>query len=131
MCEKFEAGSWSKIQEPQVGEAIFGYATIFYAGNHYYFGGYDHTTKRLNSIHRLQESTWTWSNVGQMKTTREAHQVILVGDRFIIIGGIKTKKNEVCLLNNGHFKCTEFSSSLKNYAYYPILHLVSDNYKNC
>ena len=66
-----------------------------------------------------------------MKTTREAHQVILVGDRFMIIGGMGTKNNEACFLNNGQFNCTEFSSSLKNYAYYPILYLVNDNYKNC
>ena len=133
--EKFENGNWSEIQEPPIdGSSMSRYAPIFHGGSLFYFGGWDGSVK-LTSILRLSVSSWTWSNVGQLKSSRRAHEVILVGNTFTIVGGNGngsiTKYNEACLLNNEQFTCTELSSSLTNYFYRPILYLVSDNYQNC
>ena len=105
------------------------YVVIFYAGNHYYFGG--NSSGWLNSILRLSGSSWTWSNVGQLNSPRHTHGVILVGNTFMVVGGAGTKKNEACNLNNEQFTCTELSTSLTNYGYTPILYLVDKNYGNC
>ena len=123
---------WTPIGEPPVGGyQIYGYAAIFHSGYHYYFGGSKGGSDELNSILALQEKTWTWSSFGKMKTSREGHGVIFVGDRFMLIGGYGTKKNEACFLKNDQFSCKQVASSLKDYVYYPILYLVDGTYKSC
>ena len=58
--EKFEDGTWSDIQEPPVvGTKFQGYAVIFHGGNHFFFGGWSDGGV-LNSILRLDGSSWTW-----------------------------------------------------------------------
>ena len=102
------------------------YVAVFYAGNHYYFGG-----TRLSSILCLNGSSWSWSNAGQLNSSRNGHGVILVGNTFTIVGGEGTLRNEACLLFNGQFNCTELSTSLTNYSWRPMLYLVDENYANC
>ena len=109
---------------------------LFHGDKHYYFGGLYGGDDPKDSILVLKENTWTWSNLGKMKISRSGHEIILVGDRFMIFGGVgslgsEEKKNEACALKNGQFSCTKFYSSLDGYAYYPILYLVDDNYNNC
>ena len=129
--EKFEGEIWSEIQEPPIdAPTIHSYAVIFYGSNHYFFGGYS-AGNELSSILALQKKYWTWSNVGKMKTTRAYHEVILIGNRFMLIGGDYIKKNEACQLFYHQFNCTEFSSSLQDYFSFPILYLVDDDYRDC
>ena len=135
--EILEDESWTAITDLPVNGADDGfgnYAVIYHTGHHYYFGGsvnYGH--KELNSILRLTpgETTWTWSNLGKMKSARQDHAVILFGDTFMIVGGGGTRSNEACILKNGNFSCAEFTSSLDGYAYWPILLLVDNDYGNC
>lgn len=111
---------------------MYGYVAISYGSYFYYFGGFCGLgCETLNSILGLQKFSWTWSHHGKMKATREGHAVIMFGDRFMIIGGIGYKKNEACLLKNGEFDCTAFTTSLTNYANMPILYLVEKYYENC
>ena len=131
--EKFVEGGWSDIQEPPVsGEEMTDYAVVFHAGHFYYFGGYIYGfSSTLDSVLRLDGTAWTWSNAGKIKSARYGHGVIVVGSNFMVIGGWHTQTNEQCLLSNGTFTCTEFTSSLTNYAFPAILHLVDANYGNC
>ena len=128
--EKFEDDIWSDIEEPPVDETrMYAYAVIFHGNSHYYFGGYGDSP--LASILRLQSGFWTWSNVGQINTARSGHEVISVGEKFMVIGGYGYNKNEACLLNNGQFYCADLSSSLEKYLDRPILFSVADNYGQC
>ena len=104
-------------------------APIFHADNHYYFSGYN--DNGFDSILRLAQNSWTWSTVGQVNLSRWGHGVIMVGDKFMIMGGRGIRKNEECLLTNGEFSCTELSSSLNDYVYTPMLFLVDESYGNC
>ena len=128
--EKFENGNWSDIQEPPVNERFMGYAVIFHGGDHFFFGGFD-GSNYLDSIFRLSGSSWTWSNVGQLNSVRRGHGVILANNKFTVVGGDGNQKNEACLLDNEQFTCTELSSSLNGYRWWPILHLVDENYGTC
>ena len=110
--EKFEADNWSDIEEPPLEISYMRwYVAVFYAGNHYYFGG-----TALSSILCLNGSSLSWSNAGQLNSSRNGHGVILVGNTFTIVGGEGTLRNEACLLSNGQFNCTELSTSLTNYS---------------
>ena len=104
-------------------------APIFHADNHYFFSGYN--DNGVDSILRLAQNSWTWSTVGQVNLSRWGHGVIMVGDKFMIMGGRGIRKNEECLLSNGEFSCTELSSSLNDYVYTPMLFLVDESYGNC
>ena len=129
--EKFEDGNWSDIQEPTVvGSRFRGYAVIFYGGNHFFFGGNDHSSD-LKSILLLSGSSWTWSNIGQLNLARQGHGAILIGNTVTVVGGEGTKKNEACHLADEQVTCTELSSSLGTYHWWPVLHLVDANYGAC
>ena len=105
------------------------YAAVFHGGSYYYFGGY--SSAAIASILRLNGNSWTWSNVGQINTSRHGHRVMFVGNTFMVVGGGGTVGNEACVLANEQFTCTELSSSLTDYAWYPVLYLVDENYGNC
>ena len=96
---------------------MFEYAAVFHAGYHYYFGG-KVDSSILNSVLQLEESSWTWSNVGQMKKSRFLHGVIMIGDRFMVLGGREEvdswerMPNEDCLMNDGKVTCTEYYTGL-------------------
>ena len=90
------------------------------------------TPPPLNSILRLHSGSWTWSIVGQINLARNGHEVISVGEKVMVVGGAGTKYNEAFLLMvNGQFNCTELSSNLTDYALYPILFAVAENYESC
>ena len=126
--EKFEEGAWSVIQEPPGSGKFSEYAAIFHGFSHYYFGRF---ISDEYSIHQLQEKSWSWKYVGEMKSKyRSGHRVIKIGEKFMVLGGLNPMRNEACLLQSGWFSCTEFGSELTSY-HFPILHPVDENYKNC
>ena len=129
-AEIFEDGAWTDIQQPPVGEHFSRYAVLYDAGNFYYFGGWGDSSD-LSLILRLDAATWTWSNVGQLNSSRHAHGVIQAGNTFMVIGGGGVRKNEACVLNNGQFTCEEKTSSLESYAYYPLMSLINDTFGLC
>ena len=133
-AEKFENGTWSVIEDAPVNKRLSYYAVVFDTENFYYFGGYDSSGVNsgvISSILRLSAASWTWSNVGNLNSARDGHGVILVENTFMVIGGSSTKPNEACQLNNGQFTCESKTSSLNDYYFYPLLFLVSDDYKLC
>ena len=130
--EKLENDIWSEIVEPPVESNFWQHASIFHNGYHYYFGGDDGTY--LKSILGFKESSMSWKNFGQLKADRVAHKVIMVGDRAMVVGGTGNgthQKNEACDLYNGRFSCTQLTTGLNNYQYYPILYPVDVTYENC
>ena len=123
-----EGGTWRLIEPTPV--QISAYAVTFYAGHHYYFGG-SSGSQIIKSIFALEEKTWTWSKLGKMKSRRFGHGVILVEEKFVVIGGFEEMKNEACVLKKGEFSCKEFTTSLNDYAFWPILYLLDENQKSC
>ena len=115
--EILENGTWKDIGKAPTADGfrLHNYAVIYNGGHHYYFGGDGYDT-----ILALQENTWNWSNAGKMNSARKYHGVILVGDRFMVIGG-SGDKNEACQLKNGLFNCTEYASNMKDYNKYRVV----------
>ena len=71
--------------------------------------------------------------VGFLKHGRSGPGAIFDGEKFLIIGGkINTDydpvENEVCTLEGSTMTCVEQSTALKDYAYYPELFLVADDF---
>ena len=108
------------------------YAVTFYDGNFYYFGGFN--SGALDSILCLNADSWTWSNVGKLNSARFGHGVILVDNKFMVIGGESltqnTLPNEACVFTDGQLSCTEQSTSLTNYKSTPLF-LVNHSYGDC
>ena len=129
--EKLEDGIWSPIEEPPVDGIMYEYAVIFHGSSHYYFGGYSGDHAEVDSILRLQSGSWIWSKVGRLNLARRAHAVILVGEKFMVVGGYGNINNEACLLDDVQFNCTKLPSSLDNYEYRPIVYHMDENYGSC
>ena len=75
----------------------------------------------------------TRQKAGTLVNGRHGHGVIFDGEKFLVIGGKKNNaedpvKNEVCTLENSTMTCVEQSTALDNYAYYPELFLVAENF---
>ena len=132
--EKYEDGNWSDIPDFPVDKAFSYYTVVFDGGNFYYFGGMEAgTARRLDSILRLNEATWTWSTAGQMNSARYSHGVILVENTFMVTGGAgyqRTMPNEACLLDNGQVTCEEKASGLQFYNP-TLVYLVSNTFGLC
>ena len=145
--EIFKSYYWTDIEQPPWKDPMDGsvdasrfldYAVVFHGGSHYYFGGFN--SNPIDSILRLDESSWTWSFVGQLNTARSGHEIILVGNTFTVVGGKGYEQTSVssrwinvqtdaCLLNNGYFTCTEQSSIYDGRD--PFLYLVDEDFGNC
>ena len=70
------------------------YAAVFYGQTFYYFGGQHiiHGQGQLmNQIAGLDSISWKWSSLGYLNTARSTHNVILVGNRFMVVGGSEYK----------------------------------------
>ena len=60
------------------------------------------------------------------------HGVIVVGNRFLVVGGEDERYIESCVINSYNvFECTNQGTKLKNYYNYPLMTTVSDDFKNC
>ena len=66
------------------------YAAIFHKPTFYYFGGMD-DYGNYDGIAGLDSGSWKWSFLGRLNTARYGHSVILVGIRFMIVGGEGSK----------------------------------------
>ena len=135
------------------GSSISNHAAVQYQGSHYFFGGFTSLPNQKgalpNKIACLNSSSWSWSfigiissllhmrllhheyNLGEINHAREGHGVIVAENQFIIAGGWGDFMTESCILEENKIHCTLQSSKLNHYAYYPILFIVSNDYKNC
>ena len=84
--------------------------------------------------------TATRSKAENLQHSRHGHGAILIGEQVLIIGGnfgqgfpvaeINQIKNEVCTFRGSEMTCVELPPSLEDYAYYPELFLVAEDYGN-
>ena len=73
-------------------------------------------------------TTRTWTKAGNLVTGRRAHNVIYDGTYLLVIGGEGTKMSEKCSIENEQVSCTSQTPQLKDYEFYPELHLVLVGY---
>ena len=66
-----------------------------------------------------------------MKNHRSDHGAVLVDNRVLVVGGYGDLHTESCVINDDDFECTNQESKLLNYARYPLMATVSDDFKNC
>ena len=68
-----------------------------------------------------------------MKNGRYGHGAIFDGEKFFIVGGMKSNdlevKNEVCSLEGSTMTCVEQSTPLDFYFGYPELFLVANDFE--
>ena len=103
-------------------------AVLYHERAFYVFGGYSYSSSYYRDIGRLDEETTTWTKAGLLVAGRYGHGAIFDGEKFLIIGGKGTFKNEVCTLKDEKITCVAQSTTLENYNYYPELFLVEENY---
>ena len=74
----------------------------------------------------------TRQKAGTLVNGRRGHGVIFDGEKFLVIGGYMSGggpvKNEVCSLEDSTMTCVEQSTALDNYAFYPELFIVAENF---
>ena len=105
-------------------------ASIYLDQAYYIFGSTGSTRSNLSYIARLDAVRKSWSLAGVLNKGRSGHGVIFDGMQFLVVGGYGTTKIEKCITNGETVTCTQIGKGLYNYAYYPELRLVADNYGN-
>ena len=116
------------------GLSLANYASIYFDQAYYIFGGsgknvYGNVVV-LSNIGRLDAVTRTWSLAGELNQGRHGHGVIFDEKQFLIIGGLGTYKTEICIPNGETVSCNQVGEALTDYAEYPELTLVIDDYGN-
>ena len=91
-AEVFTDGKWSDIDD-HPGGGTQTYATAYHENKFYYFGGVSGSNDQ-DSIACLNSLSWTWSLAGKLQKARRAHSVIVVGNKFLVVGGYGTFNTE-------------------------------------
>ena len=70
-----------------------------------------------------------WSRAGNLKQSRAAHGVVLVGSTFLVVGGTDDIKTENCVLEGSVMKCIEQDSPpVPQYAaFFPSLFVINND----
>ena len=82
----------------------------------------------MNIIARFETLTKQWEKLGELNQARHGHGVIFQKGDFIVVGGRDTKKTERCSLHGNSIQCTNVDPELDDYAFYPEMMLVPENY---
>lgn len=120
----------SVIPIPLTERNFFGYASVVIDQQFFIIGGAADGNEST-MIASLDPITWSWSNVGRLRTARDGHEALWLNSKLIVVGGQYTKPVEFCELENDRFFCTSQALTLKDFDYYPLLFAVSDDYNRC
>ena len=110
---------------------IYNQAVVYAYSSYFYFGGrgvYNGENGGLSTIARLDGSSYKWNKVGQLNEGSRGHNAIHLNGHFLVVGGAGTKKTEKCEYKNDQMVCHSQSPSLANYAYFPELMIVWDDF---
>ena len=92
------------------------------------FGGWLDDNNYSSIIAKL-DSSFTWSHVGNLNQARGGHNVIIIQDEVLVVGGYRqTYSTERCIHRNGQMSCTEQLLELTNYTNYPELLAVPNDF---
>ena len=84
-----------------------------------------------DTIGRLDSITWKWSLAGKLVTRRYGHNAIFVDSKLVVVGGHGLLSTEVCELQDDIFSCNKQAENYRDYASYPLLFAVSDDFIDC
>ena len=91
-------------------KSICQYAMLSVDNSFYLFGGKsDNGLTVLSKIGRLDLSTKTWVNAGDLNSPKTRHGLAFIDSSFLVIGGSSTlgsSKTEKCTLINRQVYCT-------------------------
>ena len=85
------------------------------------------TSGRASTIARFDESTRTWSKLGEVLTPRSSHGVIYTGQAFLVIGGRAGSfklQMEQCDIKNDVLSCRYLPLTLENFYFWPATVLI-------
>ena len=77
---------------------------------------------------RFDLSTEIWTQLGHLNTARGGHGVFYDGEVFLVIGGRSDKFTEKCSLSEFEMSCTDMNTIFPDYAYYPGLFEVAEDF---
>ena len=101
---------------------------IHVEGVFYVIGGETRSTSYSKTLARLDSISYEWSEAGDLITGRKGHNAIFDGSDIVVVGGYGTCKTQKCTIAENKVTCTEQDPSLVNYAYYPELFLIEEEY---
>ena len=103
---------------------IYNQAVVYVYSSYFYFGG----SGAESIIARLDGTTYQLSKIGQLNVGRNGHNAIHLNGRFVIVGGNGTRNIEKCEYKNDQMVCQSQLPILTDYAYYPELMTVADDF---
>ena len=93
------------------------------------FGGVTNNSVHDKTIARLDEKSFRWDRVGKLNKGRSRHSMIERNGEILVIGGDSKFKTERCnYQDDGQMHCIEQDPKLSEYAFYPELFPVPDDF---
>lgn len=119
--------SWSVRQSYPFAAKIYSAASVYVNDYFVVFGGIDGSGG--TTIARYDASGDDWHGMGQLKSGRDGHAVIVTGsDTVLVVGGNGNQMTEKCTVDGDSINCVGQAPYLDDYASYPELFIVSNPY---
>ena len=78
-------------------------AMISYENGFILFGGHIGYYLLSKTVARFDLATTSWSKVGDLRAARHGHEVVFLGEVFLVFGGHGNFKTEKCTLSGKEF----------------------------
>ena len=93
------------------------------------FGGATSNNVHDKTIARFDETTFRWDRVGKLSKGRSRHNMIERNGEILVIGGDSKFNTERCnYQDDGQMHCVEQDPKLSEYAFFPELFPVPDDF---
>ena len=93
------------------------------------FGGVTNNSVHDKTIARLDEKSFRWDRVGKLNKGRSRHSMIERNGEILVIGGDSKFNTERCnYQDDGQMHCVEQDPKLSEYAFFPELFPVPDDF---
>ena len=111
--ELLDLSKWTwETKQPYITD-ISRFATLYFDGSMYVFGGYTfnglprYKSNPLDTIRSYNPKTDTWTDRGKLKSTHQNHDVIYSSGSFLVLGDSTNHKSEKCGFNGTLLVCEE------------------------
>ena len=118
--------TWYTIADYPFADGISSYAVVYNDDNFYVFGG--DSGYHVSTIARLGAYSRVWHKMGDLRSARAGHGVILSQGSYLIVGGENTQRTEKCTISGDSITCIDQQPKLEMYSLYPELFPVESDF---
>ena len=124
--------TWEPKNDYPFHDGIRGFEIVPYSSNFLVFGGAHPDGQSstgfgaTNVIALFNPNSNNWTKVGSLRYSRHGFGLIKIENKFLIMGGSRHKRTEICQITDEVIDCESREPSINYFQYYPAMTVVSE-----